>query len=795
MEIEIAGERWRLRKRFLADRMAELVSLSTGAVTRGSDAEARLEELLDLRSAAGRFPLLWLAQGALLTADEPDRDGESLLRSAITREVTAAAGGEGGRRVRARVQATLSEFVTAGRGQPKGAYLEAMRAADAASAELDKCRSMHAEVEGLLDRLANLGEASAKLSDAGVRAARVRRIVDAEARLKQAHEDVSARDAARVKLAEARAIHVEAAATAHTLVASLAELASLDALATGDAAAARDLQHRLQASEHACDEAAEAVAQARSGLDMAEADLEQARVAARYREAVSRISRARELDARISSTSALLRGLPLEEAPVREARRLSARLSEAAVRLDASSSAVTVTYEPDPAATVVVDGRPVADGERLLVTGRLELHVPGVGRISVEPGASSELERLLASQDADRSALTRILAEFGATDVADLERRYSEARSLAAELAEVRAALAAVAPDGKASLEKDLAALASPRGGAHDPPSPLDPARLAESVASGHVALQAADAALRQHEAAREMLRREAAVQASRTEERSKRHAEVEAGLPPLDTRARLRSEVEARADAASRALDEALRIEAAWAQRTPDAVALAKLEAELAEARHDLQRSEQEEASLNAERARIEGNLEAARREDIAARIAELEADAERTRARQLDLAEEVSALQLLDVELGAEEARLRDSYLAPVLARLAPYVDLVFPSASLKLGEKYAAAGLVRGEREEALDRLSDGTREQIAVLTRLAFARLLVDQGMGAPLILDDVLVYSDDRRIVAMHRALEVAAEAHQVIVLSCREQSFSGLRGARISLVPWTPDAR
>jgi hypothetical protein len=52
------------------------------------------------------------------------------------------------------------------------------------------------------------------------------------------------------------------------------------------------------------------------------------------------------------------------------------------------------------------------------------------------------------------------------------------------------------------------------------------------------------------------------------------------------------------------------------------------------------------------------------------------------------------------------------------------------------------------------------------------------------------LDDALVYSDDQRIAAMHRALEAAAQAHQVIVLSCREQSFAGLDGNRVALVPW-----
>jgi hypothetical protein len=144
-----------------------------------------------------------------------------------------------------------------------------------------------------------------------------------------------------------------------------------------------------------------------------------------------------------------------------------------------------------------------------------------------------------------------------------------------------------------------------------------------------------------------------------------------------------------------------------------------------------------------------------------------------------------------LLEAELGAEEARLQASYLAPVLARLGPYLDLVFPDAAIALGAGYGVEGLLRGSEQEAFRRLSDGTREQIAVLVRLAFARLLADQGLGVPLLLDDALVYSDDRRIADMHRALEAAARVHQVIVLTCREQSFAGLRGERVVLKPWT----
>ena len=84
-----------------------------------------------------------------------------------------------------------------------------------------------------------------------------------------------------------------------------------------------------------------------------------------------------------------------------------------------------------------------------------------------------------------------------------------------------------------------------------------------------------------------------------------------------------------------------------------------------------------------------------------------------------------------------------------------------------------------------------LSGGTREQLAVLTRLAFARLLARDGRAAPVVLDDALVYSDDERIERMFDALHREARDQQIIVLSCRQRAFSRLGGNALAFTPWS----
>ncbi len=72
---------------------------------------------------------------------------------------------------------------------------------------------------------------------------------------------------------------------------------------------------------------------------------------------------------------------------------------------------------------------------------------------------------------------------------------------------------------------------------------------------------------------------------------------------------------------------------------------------------------------------------------------------------------------------------------------------------------------------------------------MLVRLAFAEMLVEQGHPATVVLDDALVFSDDRRIASMFDILTRAARNVQIIILTCREQLFEDLGGRQLTLQP------
>ena len=120
------------------------------------------------------------------------------------------------------------------------------------------------------------------------------------------------------------------------------------------------------------------------------------------------------------------------------------------------------------------------------------------------------------------------------------------------------------------------------------------------------------------------------------------------------------------------------------------------------------------------------------------------------RKRARELAFCEEerrraareVQVLSLLLSTLRAAEQDAKERYLSPVLNRIRPYLQLLFPGAEITIDENLHIVGVRReAGYEEAFHHLSIGTQEQIAVLIRLAFAEMLVEQGQPATVILDD------------------------------------------------------
>jgi uncharacterized protein YhaN len=276
---------------------------------------------------------------------------------------------------------------------------------------------------------------------------------------------------------------------------------------------------------------------------------------------------------------------------------------------------------------------------------------------------------------------------------------------------------------------------------------------------------------------------REVAAKMQATAEAAKQTLErAEADAGPIETRDKSRAE---RLRQQAQAQEALVKTEAdlqAMVAATPDVDTAA---AELKRAEDAVTAARQERAQLGERLAALSSEIRTLAGNGIEERRDELAGELEAAQAAEARYAQQAAALTRLQAALDAERDAARDTYFGPVQEELKPLLSILHRDAALNFdSESLLPTGLTRDAAEETLEDLSGGTKEQIAILTRLAFARLFARQGRHMPIILDDALVYSDDDRIIKMFTALTRVAQDQQILVFSCRQLAFQDLGGAR-----------
>ena len=123
------------------------------------------------------------------------------------------------------------------------------------------------------------------------------------------------------------------------------------------------------------------------------------------------------------------------------------------------------------------------------------------------------------------------------------------------------------------------------------------------------------------------------------------------------------------------------------------------------------------------------------------------LTAEAERDRLTSTiaEFQEEAEVLQLLLDTLETAEGEAKTRYLAPVVRRVEPYLKMLLPGSNIVLDENLQIAALQRSGQREDFEVLSGGTKEQLAVLTRLASQNSCLDKEGQRPLSLMMFLLF--------------------------------------------------
>jgi DNA repair exonuclease SbcCD ATPase subunit len=807
------GHDYVIHKRFLRGAMA-LLTRDGVEHARGAQADEIVWEILGVTPGSGRggpdtgsLGLLWVEQADSFKTAAPSKAAEDELNALISAEVGTLIGGERARKVLERVTESLLERETAGAQQrPRGPLKSAIdthaellaqeQALQAQLAELEEDFTTLARIRSDLARRrdptqhAEMSEqltAARESFDAGKTAASVLARLDIERSAARDRVESASERLANARAAQKRV--VEARERINVLDRDLAEQAGR----LGEVEqAVLDAERDLAAAEIAVAELRAEVQRIAAISEALDARERLAEWEARHADILRLTQRRTEIDASLSQ-------LRVTAPAYQEARNLGERIANLEARLEAQAPRLSLTLLPDARNAVTIGGEALRDGHSRALRARTEMVVEGVGTITIQPaeaGAAQEDELSAARRD-----LAQLLGNMGADSLAAASAALDMVRDLRAERKSVQERIDAASgatggADAAGTLESRIAgakaaiAQALVRAGTHELPERRtlhqDRDQLREREAT---ATQVRQRAMQMLQEAREtragITSRSTLFRSQLTEEQARLAIIEEEASKVADADAIIRRELEH-----AQALEALNRAQEAFdAQRagTPDADELEARGKRVERLQQALENRQAEIARLERDADVLEAGIRRIGADGLEERLAAVTAAREIAAREEERARRDVKVLRLLRDTITQTLSEGRARFLAPVKENLRPFLSALFPGAELDLGDDFSPARLTRHQGGEQFASLSDGTKEQIAVLVRLAFGALLARSGRPAPIILDDALVFSDDDRIEGMFDALARSAEHQQVIVLTCRTRAFAAIGGRLLQI--------
>ena len=817
LEFELDDGLYCIRKRFIKQPYARL-SCPNGSLLEGDEAEAKLRELLEFDEPGkqgvkpetlGMWSVLWVQQGRSFETFDIPESARSNLHSALESEVGDVLGGRRGRALPQTIEGQLRQLVTERTNKPRGAYQDA----------IEKLETVADELDALNVRRQNLTQALDDLEDAQT----------ALNRLSNGESD----RADQQELEEARKRHQQLVELEGQITTANSEL-QLKQQQLKQALQIVDDREQLRGSiekEHASVKEVEGnLSKIQADLENSKSQVEALRTSVRETESelanateketrhrriltsVERQTRLRELEDRLKKAEAAeLRKTKAQEAAaailvtdkvLAKARKTSRELESVQGRLDASATTISFEMPTEVLSGIAVDGQELTKNETSIrVVEPVTISIPDQGLITVEP-VIKDRDQLIEEKRKSQASLVKILEEAGVRSLPSAEEELAKLKDLQqdAALANQEVELHAASTEEYEGGVQGLGAFIQGWKQILDwEKAELDlrdlPIRT-EAESDLRTVQKNTEDAKSKHESARASLTGPQEKLDDLQEELNRQQSTFDERNSRLDLlRSQLASAEDDKSDDELSALVSAANaavtihqgvVEDLEAKRSTET--LQQLQAHIDRLGKSLSDRQAKRLKLNVTIAGLKSKIEVEQGAGIDEVIEQKE--------RELAIAEEdkqrkdheVSVLTLLLSVLRKAEQDAKERYLSPVLNRVRPYLQLLFPGSDIVVDENLHVTGVIRQEGyEEMFSHLSMGTQEQIAVLVRLAFAEMLAQQHRPVTVILDDALVFSDDQRMSRIFDILNITANQVQVIVFTCREQLFERLGGQQLYL--------
>lgn len=787
VEIETEEGSFRIEKKFLASKSAKVTNLWSGAIiAQEGEAEAWISKAIGA-DMAGPAGLLWVRQG--VTGFGPDgtgpaekreherlREARQSLMSTVAGQIDSVTGGRRMDEIMKAVSDDLDALATKNlSAKSNGEWGRAKRLVDELSVEHDQ---LETQVTALSKALRRRSEIRRKLDDPSAAETDATRkaelkLLDEQLEKAQQHAKLVSDAERDLKLAELTLKSIEdkiaergrQAARRQRLVEDAEKAA---AVLEGTKAAASSSQEVFQNVEKDHESTVDVLRRTRD----AERQVARAREIAaglRRREEITRLlERVNGVEIELREARESLKANPLTAVTFAEIERQQREISKVQARRDAGATTLRMFYTGTLRASI--SDVEIEEDHAIPLHVETSVDLPGLGSMTISPAAG---ETDLVDINALRAKLDEMLREAGCTDISAarlMMRANSEAKS---KEAAALAALKALVPDGTDELRRELAEV--PEHGEAQEALKEDPDL--PSVADAEAKEEEAHRALAVARAVRDQDAND--LLEARTTQRLADEALVQFDK---DTLSAPEEDLETpRKDAETR-VTRAEETCAALVSTAPDVEALEADRDRMASA---LRVAQDERSRAREELSQLDGEIGARTDDGVEARLEEVRGELEQAVAREARYAFEVRTLATLRDELDRARSEARDAYFEPVKRELVPLIAMLHEGAELEMDpETMLPARIRRGAVVDDIDVLSGGAIEQVAILTRLAFARLYARQGRQVPVILDDALVHSDDDRIVRMFTALTRISRDQQIIVFSCRSRAFEELGGHR-----------
>jgi DNA repair exonuclease SbcCD ATPase subunit len=793
-EIELDGENYLIEKVFNLKKAGSSVTITAMAngtiLKQADDAEQWIQQNI-LMVNNGPFGLLWVRQGTIGVDVSPDGiDARRNVMSSVRGQIDAVTGG---RRMDSIVQRCKQDLdaISTKQDKPKAGsqWKDAVDRIDQLSEENDKLADLVAALSNDLGLKRRVATRLRELQAPELRVLRTDAVAKAEEQLTATREHDR---------------KVQAAQKDIQILRNEEQGLERDIKIITDNQARRDaITDEIAAKETAVKEARDAKSKAQEDITKLQTkireheqdrrtqaeELKQIRKSERETDKRKRLAALSDLSQQLkapkqqlSDAAVNLDSDEITEAAVDRLSDLERRRDIAIETRKIQFARFTVSADTSPAN---IDGTDIPNGEYRLIDQKLAVKLPGFGTMSLQPAEG--VGQGIADPEALQSELDGELLSLGLGTVVAARQAYAMWRKATQDHQAAQLQIRALAPDGLEAIEREWATLCDELSHPIDQLAMFAANNGQEKISSEakERGISSVDEVIAQLREELSPLQEELATQASAL-------TEVEV----LSLRLRSDQAELAVSEGENEALDGLTKAkEAKEAEIVEERTKLEELKVAAADLLAAISQHERAVQADNEDRkeihrlerdlARLDGAIQTQTEGSVEEKLAEVSGKLLRAKERAAQFEDHVKALRLLVEHLDAARTDAQETYFEPVRKELLPLLRQLHAGADFQIDpDKLLIDTITRDGVTDRIGALSGGAFEQIAILTRLAFARLFAKHGNHVPIILDDALVHTDDERISTMFNMLAQIARDQQIIILSCRTRAFSDLGGER-----------